>query len=143
TSQGRWVPLDEPHHYVPLEQVIANNLHELFRGMEIVHAHAFQITRNADVRRNEEEADDLIVLIFGGLRERRFALVVRLKVEHSMPERTRLLMARELSLGEHGICVRQGLIDHSRCEFFADLDVPVAKFEPWEPVITPRLLFEG
>jgi len=143
TSQGRWVPLDEPHHYVPLEQVIANNLHELFRGMEIVHAHAFQITRNADVRRNEEEADDLIELISDELRERRFAPVVRLEVEHSMPERTRQLLARELSLGEDDIYESQGLIDHSSCEFFADLDVPEAKFEPWEPVIPPRLLFEG
>ncbi len=143
TSQGRWVPLDDPFHYVPLEQVIARNLHELFRGMEIVHVHAFQITRNADIRRNEEEADDLIEMMSDELRERRFAPVVRLEVEESMPQKTRRLLARELSLSEDDVYASLGLIDHSNCQFFADLDFPSLKYSPWEPVTPSRLLYEG
>ncbi|MEX1054437.1 MAG: polyphosphate kinase 1, partial [Rhodothermales bacterium] len=143
TARGRWVPLDEPHHYVPLEQVIANNLHELFRGMVVEHAHAFQITRNADIRRNEEEADDLTEMMSDELRERRFAPVVRLEVEAAMPERIRRLLMRELSLTPEDVYDSDGLIDHSDCDFFADLDFPEFKFERWEPVVPPRLLFEG
>lgn len=143
TSQGRWVPLEEPYHYVPLEQVIAHNLHELFRGMEILHANAFQITRNADIRRNEEEADDLIEMMSDELRERRFAPVVRLEVEENMPVKTRQLLARELSLSTEDVYSSLGLIDHSDTLFFADLDFPELKFEPWEPVTPSRLLFEG
>ena len=86
TGRGRWVPLDEPLHVVPLEQVIVHNLPELFRGMEVVSAHAFRVTRNADLSRDEEEADDLIAVIGEELRERRFAPVVRLEVERAMPE---------------------------------------------------------
>lgn len=143
TSQGRWVPLDEPHHYLPLEQVIAKNLHELFRGMEIVHVHAFQITRNADIRRNEEEADDLIEMMSDELRERRFAPVVRLEMEDDMPEKTRRLLARELSLTDEDIYASVGLIDHSDCLFFANLDFPAFKYPAWEPVTPSRLLYEG
>lgn len=143
TSRGRWIPLEEPFHYVPLEQVIAHNLHELFRGMEVEHVHAFQITRNADIRRDEEEADDLTELISDELRERRFAPVVRLEVPRTMPEKLRKLLMRELSLGADDVYSSDGLIDHSALNFFAGLDFPELKFEPWEPVIPPRLLFEG
>ncbi len=143
TSRGRWVALEQPYHYVPLEQVIAHNLHELFRGMEIEHVHPFQITRNADIRRDEEEADDLTELISDELRERRFAPVVRLEVPRAMPEKLRKLLMRELSLGTDDVYNSDGLIDHSSLNFFAGLDFADLKFPPWEPVIPPRLLFEG
>lgn len=143
TSRGRWIPLEEPFHYVPLEQVIAYNLHELFRGMEIEHVHAFQITRNADIRRDEEEADDLTELISDELRERRFAPVVRLEVPRAMSEKLRRLLMRELALGKDDVYNSDGLIDHSSLHFFAGLDFPDLKFQPWESVTPPRLLFEG
>lgn len=142
TSRGRWVSLDD-HCFIPLEQVIARNLHELFRGMKIEHVHAFQITRNADVRRDEEEADDLLEMMSDELRERRFAPVVRLEVEHTMPDHIRQLLIRELSLSEEDVYDSEGLIDHSDCAFFADLDFPDHKYPPWNPVTPTRLHFEG
>ena len=143
TSRGRWVPLEEPNHFVPLEQVIQHNLHELLRGMEIEHAHAFQITRNADISRDEEEADDLIEMMSDELRERRFAPVVRLEVEQDMPPRVRRLLMRELALSEDDVYVSPGLIDHSDCAFFTRLDAPDLKYRSFRPVTPPRLQVEG
>jgi polyphosphate kinase len=143
TSRSRWVPLDEPLHYVPLEQVIANNLGELFRGMEIVSVHAFQITRNADLRRDEEEADDLLEMISEELRERRFAPVVRLEVDAAMPQNVRQLLMRELMLSPEDVYATNGMIDHSQCTELADLNLPKHRYEPWEPVVPTRLLHEG
>ena len=143
TSQGRWVPLEEPNHYVPLEQVIQHNLHELLRGMEVEHAHAFQITRNADIDRDEEEADDLIEMMSDELRERRFAPVVRLEVEQDMPPRVRKLLMRELSLSADDVYVSTGLIDHSDCAFFYHLNGIGFKYKPFRSVIPARLQFEG
>ena len=143
TSRGRWVPLPEPLHYVPIEQVIAHNLPELFRGMKVVHAHAFQITRNADIRRKEEEAEDLLEMMSDELRERRFAPVVRLEVEAATPPHIRELLLRELTLDPEDVFETDGLIDHSDCSFFANLDLPAHKFERWEPVVPTRLLHEG
>ena len=49
--------------FVPVEAIIINNLDLLFGGMEIKSAHVFRTTRNADVARNEEEAEDLLEMI--------------------------------------------------------------------------------
>ena len=142
-SRGRWVEMHKRHHFVPLEQVIQHNLHELFRGMEIISVNAFRITRNADLRRDEEEADDLLELISEELRERRFAPVVRMEVEENMPRHVRQLLMRELLLTEEDVYESKGLLDYSDCMDLANLDVPGHSYEPWEPIIPTRLLLEG
>lgn len=143
TSRGRWVPLEDPNHFVPLEQVIQHNLNELLRGMEVEHAHAFQITRNADISRDEEEADDLIEMMSDELRERRFAPVVRLEVEQDMPPRVRQLLMRELMLSSDDTYVSTGLIDHSDCAFFTRLNGADFRYPSFHPVTPPRLQMEG
>lgn len=142
TSRGRWIPLPAPLHFVPIEQVIAHNIQELFRGMEIVAVHPFRITRNADVRRDEEEADDLIELISEELRERRFATVVRVEVDHAMPAETRALLLRELDLEPEDFYDVDGLIDLSDVSL-ANLDLPAHTYPDWSPVVPVRLLHEG
>ncbi len=139
TGRGRWVPLGEPLHVVPLEQVIIHNLPELFRGMEVVSAHAFRITRNADLSRDEEEADDLIAVIAEELRERRFAPVVRLEVERTMPEPVRHWLRRQLSLELEDLYEAERLIDFTDCRELADQDVSAHRYAPWEAVIPASL----
>ena len=143
TSRGRFVALEEPLQFVPVEQVIKHNLHELFRGMEIVSVNAFRITRNADLRRNEEEADDLLEMISEEMRERRFAPVVCVEVEATMPERVRDLLMRELGLAPDDLYENHGLIDYSHCSKLANLNLPEFQYTPWEPVVPPSLLAEG
>ena len=48
--------------------------------MEIVEAHPFHVTRDADIAIQELEADDLLETIEEGVRQRRFGSVVRLQV---------------------------------------------------------------
>lgn len=143
TNRGRWLALKEKNQYVAVEQVIAHNLHEVFRGMEVVSVHPFRITRNADIERAEEEADDLLEMISQELRERRFSKVVRLEVEQAMPPRLRHLLMRELELEEADVYEVQGMLDHTDCFDFANLDFPEHTFKPWEPVVPQRLIHEG
>ena len=143
TSRGRFVELDEPMHFVPVEQVIKHNLHELFRGMEVVSASAFRITRNADLRRDEEEADDLLEMISEEMRERRFAPVVGMEVEAEMPRRVRELLMRELGLEPDDVYENPGLIDYSDCAKLASLNLPQFQYTPWEPVVPTALLVDG
>ena len=75
----------DPTTFVLLDQVISNNLDILFTGLEIVEAHLFRVTRNADLAIEEDEADDLLMAIEEELRRRRFGEAVRLEVERSMP----------------------------------------------------------
>ena len=143
SNRDRWVPLPQPDHYVPLEQVIAHNLQDLFRGMEITGAYAFRVTRNAEIRRDEEEADDLLKMISEELRERRFARVVRLEVAPSMPPDVRSLLAGELDLSPADIYETNSILGHADCMPLSGLDKPEHKYPPWEPIVPPRLQREG
>ncbi len=143
-TRERWIPVNEHHHFIPIEQVIANNIGALFKGMEILGVYPFRITRNADIRRNEEEAEDLIEMISEELRERRYASVVRLEIQSATPEHVRLLLMRELGLQKEDVYeTANGLIDHTACMALANLNIPEHQYEPWEPMIPRRLRPEG
>ena len=75
--------------FLSLHEIIANHLSALFPGMEIVDVLSFRITRNADIERDEEDAEDLLEMVAEELRERRFASVVRL--EHGPKPNPRIL----------------------------------------------------
>ena len=63
------------------------NLHLLFPGLEIVEAHPFHVTRDAEVAIKEIETDDLLDTIEEAVWQRRFRDVVRLLVDAQMPAR--------------------------------------------------------
>ncbi len=137
-SRPRWVQLEEPLHFVPLEQVMIHNLDDLFPGMEIVAAYPFRVTRNADVGRNEEEADDLVEMIAEELREQRFAPVVRLEVDESMPQIMRQLLQRELELEQSDIYPMRGPLRLADLFSLAEINLPALKNPPWTPMTPPR-----
>ncbi|TFG53566.1 MAG: polyphosphate kinase 1 [Gemmatimonadales bacterium] len=93
----RWVPLTTPHHFVPLEYIIGENLPALFPGVEILTWHLFRITRNTDLQIDHDEAEDLLSLIQEEVRNQRFAEVVRIEVSPAMPQNLRTLLLREFS----------------------------------------------
>ncbi len=145
---ARWLPLHEIvpdpqapelRRYLPLEELVSHHVAELFPGMEIVSVHPFRITRNADVRRDEEEAEDLLAMISAELRERRFAPVVRMEVGCAMPEHDRRLLMRELGLQPDDVYEIDGLLNLADCALFADLDLADHLYPAWEPVV-PRAL---
>jgi len=140
TQQGRWVPVPGSKlHFVPLEEVVRHHVGSLFRGMTVVSCHLFRVTRNADVMRDEEEAEDLIAMISEELRERRTAPVVRLEVEVAMPPRVRDLLVRELELSHDDVIPVDGDLALAKCLELANLPLPHLLFPPWEPCVPPRL----
>jgi polyphosphate kinase len=96
----RFIQLEGRNTFVALESVMAGNLDLLFPGMEVESCEEFRVTRNANTLREEETADDLLSLIEGGLRERKFAPVVRLEVESGIIPLHRGRLAAELGLDE-------------------------------------------
>jgi polyphosphate kinase len=96
----RFLKVGDEDLYVPLEDVVANNLDLLFPGMVVEACELFRVTRNAIAERDEDQADDLLHLIESELRERRFAPIVRLEVEKNMDPAHRGMLAAELGLDE-------------------------------------------
>ena len=68
----RFIPLGDGNTFVPLEQVIATHLDKLFPGMDVVEAHPFRVTRDADIELAEDEADDLLIAVEQELRRQRW-----------------------------------------------------------------------
>jgi len=144
TARGRWIRLpDRPNAFIPVEQIIREHIGELFRGMDVVAVDPFRVTRNADIRRHEEEADDLIEMIADELRERRFAQITRLEIGREASEDVRALLTRELGLSEQDVFEVQGDLDLTDLHAIASLDLPEYQYPVWEPVIPARLLHEG
>lgn len=132
----RWLPVPgEKYGLLPIEQLVAHHLEELFSGAEVLSAHTFRVTRNADLERNEEVAEDLLAMISEELDQRRIAPVVRLEVAGEMPQDVREFLLDGLELEERSIHQVKGLLDLTGCAEIADLDLPDLKFEPWEPAI--------
>jgi polyphosphate kinase len=139
-NRSRWVRLENPSHMVPLEQVMIHNLDTLFSGMDIIAAYPFRITRNADIARNEEEADDLLDMISEELREQRFAAVVRLEIDAAMPPAMSSILQHELNLEQNDIYPVDGLLRLADLFPLADANLPNLKYEPFTPTIHPRLV---
>jgi polyphosphate kinase len=135
----RWVQVPRTLRFVPLEEVIANNLERLFEGMEIVESHPFRVTRNSDVQRNEEAADDLLEAIQEELRERRFATVVRLEVARGCPEWMRALLCEQLEIGPPEVFELDGPLGLRDLMQLGAMPLPSLRFRPWTPVPHPRL----
>ncbi|TME75855.1 MAG: polyphosphate kinase 1 [Chloroflexi bacterium] len=136
----RYVPLPDGKRFIPLEQVIALHLDELFPGMEIVSQHPFRVTRDADLDLVDEEAADLLAAIQNELRrQQRKAQVVRLEVDAAMSEEVLGLLVRELELEPTDVYRVAGLLDLSSLWPITGLDRPDLKDEPWTPVTQRRL----
>ncbi|HET9848911.1 MAG TPA: polyphosphate kinase 1, partial [Candidatus Dormibacteraeota bacterium] len=140
----RFIALPDGKRHIPLEQVIALHLGELFPGMEIVSHHPFRITRDADLDVVDEEAADLLAAIQSELRRRqRRAEVVRLEVDADMSEEVLDLLVRELELAPTDVYRVDGLLDLGSLWAVYALDRPDLKDEPWKPVTQPRLQAVG
>ena len=89
--------------FLPLEQLLAANLDELFPGMEILGTYPFRVTRDMDFDILEEEAADLLSIVDREVRRRRFGACVRLEVSRGIPERVRRLLMEKLAIDDEDV----------------------------------------
>ena len=129
---------DESGRVIPLERVIEANLELLFPNIEIVHTSTFRVTRNAEVRRNEDIAEGLVERIEDVLRQRRFATVVRLEVAEDVHENVLKLLTEHLDITEHELFRRAEPLAVRDFETLYELERPELKPEPWTPKQHPK-----
>jgi len=126
--------------FVPLEEIMANNLDLLFPGMVVESCELFRVTRNAVTEKNEEQADDLLSMIESELRERRFAAIVRLQVQHGMNQLHKGMLAAELGLDEAAdVFETDGMMGTRDLFQLTGLDRPDLRQPHHHPVDNPKL----
>jgi len=125
--------------FVPLESVIAQNLEDLFPGMEVLRHSVFRVTRDADFTVSDE-ANDLVRAVEHELRQRRFGEVVRLEVEADIDPDLRQLLVDSLRLEENEVVDVGGLLDLTGLWEIHGLDGHrKLRDESWTPVTAPAL----
>jgi polyphosphate kinase len=125
------------YHFVWLEQLVAAHLGSIFPGMEVVEAHPFRVTRDADIAIQELEAEDLLETIEEGVRRRRFGSVVRVTVTPELPDFVRDTLAENLKLDPEDLVVVKPPIGASNLMELYKIDRPDLKDPSFRPAPLP------
>jgi polyphosphate kinase len=137
----RFIPIEKnvARRFIPLEQVIIANLHELFPGMDIKSYYTFRLTRNADLALEEEESDDLLATMEQELLRRKFGPPVRLEVNPDIDTSLLGTLMEELDIKEQDISRVPEPLDLTGLNLIADIDLPELKFPGFQNQIPPAL----
>ncbi|MFI0717195.1 RNA degradosome polyphosphate kinase [Streptomyces inhibens] len=117
-----------PQRYVPIEDVIAAHLEELFPGMEVRAHHMFRVTRNEDLEVEEDDAENLLQALEKELMRRRFGPPVRLEVEESIDPAVLDLLVQELKISDAEVYPLPGPLDLTGLFGIGALDRPELKY---------------
>jgi polyphosphate kinase len=123
------------YRFVSTVTLVRSNLPMLYPGMSIQQTVPFRVSRNADVDHREDEAEDILVLVEEGIRERRLAECVRLEIHKDTDPSMTNFLKDSLEIVDEDIYEMDFPIDFSILKSVVDLDMPELKFRPWSPVI--------
>jgi polyphosphate kinase len=144
-NRDRWLPTGDGG-VVPLEQVIAANLKQLFPREKGLKAYAFRVTRGVEGETPHHEDDggppapgSIVEQGSEELKARRFAGIVRLQVAPDMPQRMRGWLARQLGVEEFDVYEGAELIGLADFLKFGVDDRDELRDPPHQPATHPRL----
>jgi polyphosphate kinase len=129
---ARFLPVGE-ERFVPLEDIIAAHLSQLFPGMEVLQHHTFRVTRNEDFEVEEDDAENLLTAMERELMRRRFGPAVRLEVEETVDPHVLDLLKRELGVSDYEVLSLPGPLDLTGLHNIAHLDRAEHKYRPFLP----------
>lgn len=112
TQIPRFIRLNAPegtHRFLPLEDMLLDNLACLFPGYEEKGSCAFRVLRDSDLE-VEEEAEDLVREFETALKRRRRGEVVRMKVTADAPEGLLRIIKRELGVNDEEVVEVDGML---------------------------------
>jgi polyphosphate kinase len=135
---SRFITVGE-QRFVPLEEVIAAHVPELFPGMDVIETSLFRVTRNEDLTVEGDDVENLLQALERELTRRRFGPAVRLEVVSDISDRVLDLLVRELDISDQQLYRIDGPLDLSSLWSLADLDAPALKFDVTPPITHPQL----
>lgn len=122
--------------FICIDDIIINNIQRMFHDMKIEEVVIFRITRNSDFQKDDEDTEDLMEHIEAGIKERKFAPVVRL--EHALKQDSWVLkyLCDQLDISAEDVYAIPGSTICTKFEPIYKLDRPDLKYQPWK-AITP------
>jgi polyphosphate kinase len=137
---SRLIPTSENStRFIPLEDLIAQNLDQLFPGMEIVGHLTFRVTRNQDLEIDEDDSEDLLTSLEQELLLRRFGPPVRLEVEEDVNQELLTMLMEELEIDPLNVIRCGHPVNLQDLSKIADLKIAALHFPSFNSK-TPRAL---
>src|ERR1700746_526346 len=121
------------NRFVPIEDVIAAHLTDLFGDVEIIEQHAFRVTRIRDLEVDEELTENLLQAMERELVRRRFEPAVRLEVEDTMSADVLDRLVTQLDIDQRAVYRVPGPLDLSGLFTSADLNYGGLRYPAFVP----------
>jgi polyphosphate kinase len=121
------------NRFVPIEDVIAAHLTDLFGGVEVIEHHAFRVTRIRDLEVDEDITENLLQAMERELVRRRFEPAVRLEVEDTMSADVLDKLVTELGIDTRAVYRVSGPLDLSGLAAIADLNIGQLRYPAFVP----------
>ena len=128
-------PSEEGHRFLPLEELLMDNLDGLFPGYKVKGSCAFRLLRDSDLE-VEDEAEDLVREFETALKRRRRGEVVSMRISSDAPKGLRKLIMGELHVTDAEVVEIDGVIgmaDVKELVIDARSDLLWPVFEPRVP----------
>ena len=119
--------------YAFIEDVIRQNIQELFPGTQVKSAHLFRIVRDTDMVIQEDEADDLLESVDRSLRQLRYGALSLLQVEASMPRRVLDILVENFEVDEDVVLRTSDRLGFADFMELTALHRPALKDAPFVP----------
>jgi polyphosphate kinase len=125
--------------FIPLEDIIAAHLEELFPGMLIEDYYSFRLTRNEDLDIEEEDIENILETMEQELLRRKFGPPVRLEVDVDIKNELLERLISELEITHRDVVKYRGPLDLTGLNVIADLDRPDLRYPPHRSQMPPGL----
>jgi polyphosphate kinase len=141
----RFIPVPESIAAKPgltfafLEDVIEQNIHELFPGTEVRGAHLFRIIRDTDMVIQEDEADDLLETVDQGLKQLKYGALSLLEVDQTMPRRVLNILIENFEVDEEVVVRTADRMGFGDWRQLAKIHRPQLK----DPAFSPKTLWDS
>jgi polyphosphate kinase len=119
--------------FVPIEEVIAAHLSDLFGGLDVIEHHVFRVTRIRDLEVDEDLTGSLLQAMERELIKRRFEPAVRLEVEESISADVLDRLVTELDVDARAVYRLPSPLDLAGLTAIADLNIGELRYPAFVP----------
>jgi polyphosphate kinase len=128
------MPAEGGLHLARLEDVIAENLAEIFPGGKVLATAVFRVTRDADVAVQDDDAGDLLQAVEEAVLARRRRAAVRLEISAGPNPRIKKWLVGQLGIRPEDVYEVAGMLDATAlAELLARPGFEALKVADWPP----------
>jgi len=135
SSCSRFITVDNEKRFLPVEEIIIQNLDALFENVRVIAAYPFRVTRNTKLELDKielNESEDFLKIVEENLYSRQRRAAVRLEVSRDMPDVLTTLLREQLNLEPLAMYrSRAPIIGLNDCFMLTNVNIPALRYPPW------------